>query len=148
MVSGFLCRASRCRQGEGRGRQPKHGSGANLPLGNAAAGPCSAKPSPGPNPAHPAGANPAIPPAHLTPAGGSRFPQDQQQNQRLGSSRLCRIHPAGCRYKPREAQESRSEAGFKQAPEEFEKDTYIPDPDSGALWRKADANRAASSAEL
>lgn len=31
------------------------------------------------------------------------------------------------------AQGSRSEAGFSQAPKEFERDTYIPDPDSGTL---------------
>lgn len=75
-----------CRQGEGRGRRPKCGSGAKLLLGNAAAGPCSGKPSPGPNPALSAGVNPTpscIP--YRAPDACRRAPisPKSQQNQRL-----------------------------------------------------------------
>lgn len=49
----------------------------------------------------------------LLPAGGNQ-------------SRQLQVNTSG-------TQGSRSEAGFNQAPKEFERDTYIPDPDSGTL---------------
>lgn len=61
-----------------------------------------------------------------------------------------RVHPTATgttTVPPWKTPESRMWAGFSQTPEEFE-GRNIPDPDSGVLRRKADANCAASSAEL
>lgn len=62
---------------------------------------------------------------------GPRFPWDGQP--------VLLLLPAGgneshqLQVKTLGAHGSRSEAGFSQAPEEFERHTYIPDPDSGTL---------------
>lgn len=100
----------------------------------------SPEPSQGPNPALGAGAEPArcgeepgseragrslprtrrpVSAAGAASAQLGRVPGEGALQKRPRCRR--RIRPTSCRYRPREAPESRIEAGFNQAPEEFEK---------------------------